>query len=123
MKTCRWSLPVLVGPSAWAELTFSMNGAVTPAPAAGADEAAEPLDPEEPLEAEGLLVPHAATVSSAAAPVANTNVRWDRICVLLQRIYWALVVDYVQMPRPVQASWAPRLPRPTLSESATRRTP
>src|SRR5215831_6576849 len=137
MKTCRWSLPVLVGPSAWAELTLSMNGAVTlapaagetidsvdaPPPAAGADEAAEPLDPEEPLEVEGVLVPHAATVSSAAAPVANTTVRWDRICVLLQRIYWALVVDYVQMPRPVQASWAPRLPRPTLSESATRRTP
>src|SRR5215467_3654800 len=109
MKTCRWSSPLLVGPSAWSELTFSMNGALTLAPVAGetidsvgvllpalllpALEPEEPPDPEEPLEAEGVLVPHAAMVSSAAAPVANTNVRWDRICVLLQGVYWALVVD------------------------------
>src|SRR5215470_2165509 len=126
MKTCRWSLPVLVGPSAWVELTFSMNGAVTlapaagetidsvdaPPPAAGADEAAEPLDPEEPLEAEGLLVPHAATVSSAAAPVANTNVRWDRICVLLQRIYWALVVDTSRCLVRFKRAGLPGSPRP-----------
>src|SRR6266516_5986105 len=107
MKRCRWSSPVLVGPSFSSELTFSMNGAVTLAPVAGEtidsvgallhapepEEAEEPPDPEEPLEAEGVLVPHAATASSAAAPVAKTNVRLDRICVLLQRDLPALVVD------------------------------
>src|SRR5215475_11044579 len=94
MKTCRWSSPVLVGPSCSSELTLSMNGAVTLAPVAGEtidsvgpllpapepEEAEDPPDPEEPLEAEGVLVPHAATASSAAAPAANKNVRWDRIC-------------------------------------------
>src|SRR5215468_10504228 len=103
MKTCRWSSPLLVGPSAWSELTFSMNGALTLAPVAGETidsvGALLPalllpaLEPEEPPDPEELLVPHAAMVSSAAAPVANTNVRWDRICVLLQGVYWALVVD------------------------------
>jgi hypothetical protein len=48
-------------------------------PALEPEEAEEPPDPE-PLEAEGVLVPHAASASSAAAPAANTNVRWDRIC-------------------------------------------
>src|SRR5215475_7778379 len=85
MKTCRWSSPVLVGPSVSSELTLSMNGAVTLAPVAGETiDSVGPLllapEPEEPLEAEGVLVPHAATASSAAAPAANKNVRWDRIC-------------------------------------------
>src|SRR5215831_17047703 len=104
MKRCTWSVPVLGAPSVSSELTFSMNGAVTLAPAAGetivsvgallpAVEPEEPLvEPEDPLEAEGELVPQAATASSAAAPVANTNVRLDRIYVLLQGIYWALAV-------------------------------
>src|SRR5215831_9977486 len=137
MKTCRWSAPVLVAPSVSSELTFSMNGAVTLAPVAGEtidsvgvllpalepEEPEEPPDPEEPLEAEGVLVPHAAMVSSAAAPVANTNVRWDRICVLLQRIYWALVVDTSGCLVWFKRAGLPGSPRPTLSESGTRRTP
>src|SRR6266487_4915502 len=125
MKRCRWSSPVLVGPSFSSELTFSMNGAVTLAPVAGEtidsvgallpapepEEAEEPPDPEEPLEAEGVLVPHAATASSAAAPVAKTNVRLDRICVLLQRDLPALVVDTSGRPAWFSAL-TPRLVRP-----------
>src|SRR5215467_15481529 len=112
-----------------------MNGAVTLAPAAGetidsvgallpallpALEPEEP-EPEDPLEAVGELVPHAATASSAAAPVANTNERVDRICVLLQGIYWALVV--YTSGRPVWFS-EPGAPArgPGFSRSATRRT-
>src|SRR5215510_5605604 len=132
MKTCRWSSPLLVGPSVSSELTFSMKGAVTLAPVAGEtidsagvllpalepdepeepEEPEEPPDPEEPLEAEGVLVPHAAMVSSAAARVANTNVRWDRICVLLQRIYWALVVDTSRCLVRFKRAGLPGSPRP-----------
>src|SRR5215831_16920301 len=130
MKTCTWSSPVLGVPSAWLELTFSMNGAVTLAPVAGEtidsvgvllpalepEEPEEPPDPEELLEAAGVLVPHAAMVSSAAAPVANTNVRWDRICVLLQGVYWALVVDTSGRP----AWFSAPTPRPSGPHSSNR---
>src|SRR6266516_2410609 len=124
MKTCRWSSPVLVGPSVSSELTFSMNGAATLAPVAGETiDSVGPLLPaleaeeaEEPPEAEGVLVPHAATASSAPAPVAKMNVRWDRICVLLQGIYWALVVDTSGRP-----AWFSALtPRPSGPHSPNR---
>src|SRR5215470_7772429 len=115
MKTCRWSSPVLGAPSVSSELTLSMNGAVTLAPVAGETivsvgpllpafepaEAVEPPDPEEPLEVEGVLVPHAARASSAAAPAANTNVRWDRICAP-PRDLPGTSRRHVQMPHLVQ---------------------
>src|SRR5262245_1812405 len=94
MNTCRWSSPVLVRPSFSSELTLSMNGAVTLAPVAGEtivsvgpllpafepEEAVEAPDPAQPPEAVGGQVPHPARASGGAAPAANTNVRWDRIC-------------------------------------------
>src|SRR5437773_2609360 len=86
MNRCTWSSPELVGPSGTLEATFSVNGAVTLAPAAGEvifsvgvlpppDEPDEPEEPPDPAVAE----PHAATASSAAAPIVNVSVRCDRM--------------------------------------------
>ena len=72
-----------MGPSGTLEASFSVNGAVTLAPAAGevifsVGVLPPPDEPEEPPEP-AVAEPHAATASSAAAPLVNVSVRWDRL--------------------------------------------